>query len=126
MEVWQFIQEMNRTWTVEKAPEKLVNYFHEEMVAITPTGRNRVEGREDCVAGWKQFVDNTEIHFWKEIEPKVQIYGEGNFAIVTYYFEMSFEMMGRTINMGGRDMFSLVKEDGQWWVVADQFSPDPG
>jgi hypothetical protein len=28
--------------------------------------------------------------------------------------------------MGGRDMLVLVREDGRWWVVADQFSPYPG
>lgn len=47
------------------------------------------------------------------------------FAIVTYYFDMSFQMNGQTINMKGRDMFSLVKENNKWWIVADQFSQYP-
>jgi hypothetical protein len=38
---------------------------------------------------------------------------------------MSFDMAGQTVTMGGRDMFVMVKEDGKWWVVADQFSAYP-
>ena len=119
------IQEMNRKWTIEKKANELRNYFHEDMVAITATDQKRIEGREACVASWKNFSENAAIHFWKELEPKIQVYGGGAFAVVTYYFDMSFDMGGQTINMKGRDMFSLVNENGKWLVVADQFSQFP-
>jgi hypothetical protein len=38
---------------------------------------------------------------------------------------MALEAGGQMIEMGGRDMFVFVKEDGRWWAVADQFSPYP-
>ena len=125
-EVWQTIQALNRLWAVEGKTDELKEYFHEDMVAITPTDKERREGRERCIAGWKSFVDSAKIHYMKEIDPKVQIYGGGKFAVVTYYYEMSVEMGGQTINLGGRDMFVLVKEDDRWQVVADQFSSYPG
>ena len=50
-EVWAFVQEMNRAWTVDGKPERLVDYFAPEMVAITPTDRFRREGQAACVAG---------------------------------------------------------------------------
>lgn len=124
-QIWKMIQEMNRAWTAENNAGALKNYFHKDMVAITPTNQKRVEGGEKCVAGWKNFTENSKIHSWKESEPKIQVYGEGKFAIVTYYFDMSFDMAGQTINMKGRDMFSLVKENGKWLVVADQYSQFP-
>ena len=124
-EVWQIVQALNRAWTVDRNADALADYFHENMVAITPTDRERVEGRNACVAGWKAFVEATKIHCWKEIDPKVQLYGDGKFAVATYYWDMSYDMAGQTINMGGRDMFALVNERGKWWVVADQFSPYP-
>ncbi|NOX89264.1 MAG: nuclear transport factor 2 family protein [Calditrichaeota bacterium] len=77
------------------------------------------------MAAWKAFVEATNIHYWKGIDPKIQIYGDGKFAVVTYYFDISFDMGGQTIKMGGRDMLMLVKENGKWWVVADRFSPIP-
>lgn len=124
-QIWKFIQEMNRKWTVENNADELKNYFHKDMVAISPTDQKRIEGRENCVASWKNFSENAKIHFLKESEPKIQVYGGGKFAIVTYYFDMSFDMGGKTIKMKGRDMFSLVNENGKWLVVADQFSSSP-
>jgi hypothetical protein len=124
-EAWAAVQALNRLWTVENRADDLVNYFHERMVAITPTDRDRLVGGAACVAGWKGFTETATIHYWKEIDPRVELFGDGAFAVVTYNFDMSFDMGGRTIQMGGRDMLSLVKEDGRWWVVADQFSPFP-
>jgi hypothetical protein len=124
-EVWQVVQALNRAWTVDGNPDALADYFHENMVAITPTDRERVDGRNACVAAWKAFVEATKIHYWKEIGPKVQLYGDGKFAVVTYYWDMSYDMAGQTIKTGGRDMFALVNERGKWWVVADQFSAYP-
>jgi uncharacterized protein (TIGR02246 family) len=124
-EVWQTIQDMNRAWTVEGDAQRLRDYFHKEMVAITPAGRRRLEGREACVAGWMGFVEAVRIHYWKEMEPDVQLYGDGRFAVATYYWEMSYDMGGQTIKSSGRDMFVLVNEDGKWWIVADQFSMYP-
>jgi hypothetical protein len=124
-QIWEVIREMNRKWTAEKNAEELKNYFHKDMVAVTATNRKRIEGRENCVASWKNFSDNAKIHFWKESEPKIQVYGKDEFAIVNYYFDMSFDMGGQTMNMKGRDMLSLVNEDGKWWIVADQFSAFP-
>ena len=121
-EVWDTLRKLNDCWTKSDGTE-LVHYFHKQMVAITPTDRLRREGREACVAGWVGFAKFAKIHHWQEIEPKIEIFGDT--AIVTYYFDMSFDMGGQTIQMGGRDMFTFVKEHGKWWAVADQFSPYP-
>lgn len=124
-EVWQIIQTLNRAWAVEENVADLKKYFHKNMVAITPTDRDRLEGRDVCIASWKKFVQAAKIIYWREIDPKIQLYSDGKLAVVTYYYDMSYEMSGKTINTGGRDMFILANENGKWWVVADQFSPYP-
>ena len=123
--IWATVQAMNRCWTCGDLSEldRLNDYFHDTMVAITPTDKHRLEGRETCVAAWKAFARNANVHYWKESDPKVQVYG--NAAVVTYYYDMSFDMGGRTITTGGRDMFTLIHKDGKWWIVADHFSPYP-
>lgn len=45
--------------------------------------------------------------------------------MVTYYFDMSFDMGGQAVKLGGRDMFVFAKESGKWLAVADQFSAYP-
>lgn len=79
--------------------------------------------KKSCIEGWIEFAKNTTIHSWKEYDHKINIFGDA--AVITYYFDISFDMSGQTINMSGRDMFTLVKENGQWWAVADHFSPFP-
>ena len=122
LEIWKTLRAMNDCWTKNDGTD-LVNYFHKNMVAITPVDRNRREGRDECVAGWVGFVKAAKIHHWQEIDPQIQLYGHT--AVVTYYYDMSFEVGGQMINSSGRDMFVFVKEDGKWWAVADQFSPYP-
>jgi hypothetical protein len=123
-EVWDFIQRMNRTWTSGK-PEELKDYFHRNMVAIAPTDRKRFEGQEACMAAWRTFAEATKIKSWRETDQKVDLYNEGRTAIVTYYYHITFQMDRQTITTHGRDMFTLVKDGGRWWAVADQFSPNP-
>ncbi len=124
-QIWQTIQSLNHAWTVEGNTEKLREYFHKDMVAITATDRERLEGREACIASWKAFVEATKIHHWHAVAPKIQLYGNGKTAVVTYYYDMSFDLDGQTKRLGGRDMFVLVNENGHWWVVANQFSDNP-
>ncbi len=124
-EVWRTVQSLNKTWAGGGNPDELKNFFHKDMVAITCTDRERIEGGDACVASWKAFVSAAKVNYWKETAPKVQLYGSGKFAVVTYYWDMSYEMNGQTVRAKGRDMFVLVKENEKWQAVADQFSSYP-
>jgi ketosteroid isomerase-like protein len=121
-ELWATVRAMNDAWT-KGDPDRLRDYFHDAMVAVTPVDRNRLEGGEACVAGWKRFCDAARIHYWREIEPSIQTYEDA--AVVTYYFDMSFDMGGKTVHSEGREMYFFVRENGRWWAVANQFSPYP-
>ena len=124
-EIWKTIQSMNRLWTIESKPDELVKYFHKNMVAVSPSDRLRITGQEACVNAWKAFSQMAKIQSWKELEPKIDLYGEDNFAIVTYYYEITCEICGQSMNLQGRDMLSLIFEDGKWLIIADHFSPYP-
>ncbi len=121
-EIWATVRAMNDAWT-KGNPDDLAKFFHRDMVAITATDRNRLDGGIACIAAWKGFCNTARIHRWEEVDPVIHVYG--NSAVVAYNFDMSFDMGGKTINMGGRDMFFFVKENGSWWAVADQFSSYP-
>lgn len=121
-EIWATVRAMNDAWTIGN-PGQLAEFFHRDMVAITATDRDRLDGGAACVAGWKGFAAAARIHRWREVDPVIHVYGDA--AVVAYYFDMSFDMGGQTVEMGGRDMFFFVREAGRWWAVADQFSPYP-
>lgn len=121
-EIWATIRALNDAWT-KGNPDDLSQYFHPEMLAITATDRHRLDGGAACITAWKSFANAARIHHWKEVDPVIRVYGDS--AVVAYDFDMSFGMGGQTVNMAGRDMFFLVRENGKWWAVADQFSPYP-
>jgi ketosteroid isomerase-like protein len=95
------------------------------MIAVTATDRGRLDGREACVASWARFVEATRVRRWVELEPKVQVYCGGAAAVVSYEFDVAFDTPGGTVELGGRDTFTLVREDGRWWIALDHFSPTP-
>lgn len=121
-EVWDTLRALNDAWT-KGNPDDLARYFHRDMVAITPMARHRVNGGAACVEGWKGFARGTRILYWQEIDPVIHVYGES--AVVAYDFQMSYNIGEQTVDTGGRDMFFFVKQEGRWWVVADQFSGYP-
>ncbi len=121
-DIWTTVRAMNDAWT-KGDPDDLAGFFHANMVALTPMGRERVVGREACLAGWKGFREAAVIRRWRETDPWIQVYGDA--AVVTYYYDLECDLDGHTINLSGRDMFFFVKEAGKWWAAADQFSPYP-
>lgn len=121
-EIWSTLRAMNHAWT-QGDPDDLVRFFHPDMVAITATDRYRRDGATACIAGWKAFSNAAHIHHWEEIDPIIKVFGDS--AVVTYYFDICFDMGGKRRHLNGRDMFFFVKEQGRWWAVADHYSPYP-
>jgi len=118
--IWQIVQAMNRTWTVELNPTALRNYFHPDMLAIPPGDSVALIGRDSCLACRRSFAERAKILSWQETDPQIKIYGRGRFAIVTYRWEMYYEIEKQTFHLSGSDLLSLVRERGRWWIVADQ------
>src|ERR1035437_5555629 len=118
-EIWATVRALNDAWT-KGNPDTLADYFHPQMLAITATDRLRRDGATECIAGWRAFAEAARIHHWQERDPLIR--GFGDAAVVTYYYDISFEMGGQRFDEGGRDMFFFIRENGRWWTVADQFS----
>ncbi len=122
-EIWAMVNAMNDAW-IKGEPDRLVNYFHADMVAVTPVARHRLDGGPACVEGWKSFVEKTtEIYYMRIIYPVIHVYGDA--AVVAYDYDIAFDVGGEEFKALGRDLLYVAKENGRWWVVADQYSPYP-
>lgn len=121
-EIWSTIRALNDAWT-QGNPDDLAQFFHPRMIAVTPVDRLRRDGAAACIAGWKGFAEAARIYRWQEFDPLIRVYSDA--AVVAYYYEIDFDMGGRRIEQSGRDLFFLIRENGRWWVVADQFSSYP-
>lgn len=101
-EIWLTVRAMNDAWT-KGDPDDLKQFFHHDMIAVTPVDRLRRENGAACIEGWSGFARNTRILHWNETDPLIRVYG--NAAVVAYYFDMSFEMGDQTLYSSGRDLF---------------------
>lgn len=122
---WETIRTLNRLWTREGRPQELARFFHERMIAVVPQEAAPKLGREACVAGWSGFCRMAEIHSWEESEPHIELFAEGLCAVVGYTFTIEFSIGASRFTQRGRDLFTLVFEDGRYQVVADHYSPCP-
>lgn len=125
-EIWRTVKGMNRAWASQQPSEaKLREYFHKEMVAFVPTAPERVEGGDACVAGWMGFANSTKITKWEERDPLISLFLNNTAAVVSYYFDIDYEMNGKKVSISGRDLFTFILENGKWKAVSDQYSPMP-
>ena len=124
-EIEAMLRAMNRCWTETWNEKAFRQYIHPDAVAIAPSTPGRLEGRDAYVAGWRDFVHATTIRRWNETGHHIHIYAGRQCAVATYFFTITFALGGHEQTMNGRDMFFLVRENGQWLVAADQFSPEP-
>jgi hypothetical protein len=123
--VWETVKAMNRLWTLQRAPEQLDRYFHQDMIALCANDPERKVGGAACVKGWSDFVDKVCDLSICETDPLIRMHLGGRAAVVTYNYDCLFTMNGTKVHAEGRDMFFLVKEGGRWQAAADHFSPMP-
>ena len=117
------VKELNRLWTEKNTPSELARFFHPQMVAICAGVKSPIVGGDACVAGWTDFTSRvTELEF-EEHRPLVRIVNDT--AVVAYDFTCSFRRNGERFEMNGRDLFTLVRVDDRWQVIADHFSEMP-
>ena len=122
-EIWDTVRALNAAWT-RGNPDELAHYFHARMIAVTPVDRRRRDGQAECLAGWKGFVAAARVHDWQEIDPVIRVYD--NAAVVSYDYDIDYEMSGQRCRDHGRDLMFLVRENDRWQLVGDQFSSMPG
>ena len=113
-QIWQPVQKLNKEWLNNKT-EELAYYFHKDMVIAGPDLHPLCNNRAECIKSYKDFVDQSVIHEYKESEPDVNVFAYT--AIVSYKFDITYKMKGKTYKESGKDLFVLIKEEERWQAV---------
>jgi hypothetical protein len=125
-EAWGTVRAINRAWVVTRDLDSISRMFHPEMVGIYPGTGERMEGRETIVADYRRFLGSATVPRYDELRPRIRIYAGGRVAVVTYYYDMEYVYEGRRMTTAGQSMYTLVRENGRWLAVAQQYQPLPG
>ncbi len=116
-EVWKTVQDINRAWAVQGDVSKLAVYFHKDMVVISPLDGIQGEGGEACVDSYRTFIEAAKIYHLEESDPNILLYNDGELAIVTYHFDIAYDMAGKSCHEIGQEMLVMTRQDGKWQVV---------
>ncbi|HEY7212839.1 MAG TPA: nuclear transport factor 2 family protein [Bryobacteraceae bacterium] len=105
---------INQLWLTGHVDD-LAPLVHAQVVMAVPGFGARIQGREQFLAGFRDFCDNAKIEEFRESDEQVDL--AGNTAIVTFRFEMIYERASERYRTTGRDFWVFQNQDSKWLAV---------
>ena len=121
--IHQIIKKINQCW-LEGHPEKLNQFFHDNMMIVSPDFKIMGMGKAVCVKSYSDLITRAVIKDYQESDPEIQVWA--NTATAVYNFEMAWEMDGKSFRESGRDFFVFAHENGRWLAVWRMLFSSPG
>jgi ketosteroid isomerase-like protein len=114
------VLEVIKAWNSEFEKNNPAAYFehiHDDLTLFVPSSPYRCTGKRDDREEfeWSLKQGNSRVHFFQEIDPQVQVYG--NAAVVTYYNRGIYGPTGKEAVSYLKETDVLVKENGKWRIV---------
>ena len=113
-EVAGIMQRINRAW-LDRRIEEMEPFIHQDIVMVFPGFSARVTGRENFLAGFRDFADHAVVQDLKEQEYQIDVAGET--AVVNFRFEMLYERSEQEYRSTGRDFWVFHRSGGKWLAV---------
>jgi len=108
------MQRINRAW-LDGDVEALGGMVDTDIIMVFPGFSGRTEGREQFLAGFKDFCENARVHEFQDHDYETDVFGDT--AIVTFPYEMIYERSGERYRARGRDLWVFRDQDGRWTAV---------
>ena len=105
---------INQVW-LDGQIEDLAPMVHSEVVMAFPDFTGSIQGREDFLAGFRDFRQNASIQEFREHEHHVDVAGDT--AVVTFRYDMVYERSGKRYRSTGRDLWVFQKQGRTWIAV---------
>jgi hypothetical protein len=120
---WDTVQQINQAW-VSGEVGGIDELFHPNAVIVHPGFEGRTEGRDDCVQSYLEFAMQAQVHRLDAFDEQVDVVD--NTAVVSYGFEIEYEMEGQGYADSGTDLFVLTRAPAGWQVVWRTLLMDEG
>jgi ketosteroid isomerase-like protein len=108
------MRQINRAW-LDGQVQDLAPLVHPEIVMVFPDFTGRMQGREDFLAGFRDFCRNATIQEFREHDHQVDVAGDT--AVVNFRYDMVYERSGKRYRSTGRDLWVFQKQGGAWIAV---------
>ena len=107
------MRRINRVW-LDGQVEDLTPMVHPEIVMALPGFTGRIQGREEFLAGFRDFCQNARIHEFRDHNQQVDVAGDT--AVVTFRYDMIYERSGEQYHSTGRDLW-VFQNQGSGWIA---------
>jgi hypothetical protein len=105
---------INRSW-LDGRVDDLAALVHPEVVVVFPGFVGQSHGRDELLAGFRDFCQNATVHEFRE--QNIQIDIVGCTGVVGFRFEMVYERAGKRSRATGRDLWVFQNLTGDWTAV---------
>ena len=107
------MRRINEVWLSGQV-EGLTPMLHPEIVMALPGFTGRIQGRDEMLAGFRDFCQNARIHQFREHDQQIDLAGDT--AVVTFRYDMIYERSGERYHSTGRDLW-VFRNEGEWIAV---------
>jgi hypothetical protein len=114
LSIWEAVLAGNRAWR-EGRPEDVASLFHRDAVMEAPDGRTLCRGREAMVQSFVEYTRAVDTLHFRETDHVVHVAGAT--AVVSYGFDVIYEVEGKRHDEVGRERLVFALDDGLWTAV---------
>ena len=108
------MRRINRVW-LDGEVERLGPMVHPEIVMVFPRFTGRIQGREEFLAGFRDFCQKAIIYEFQEQDHQIDVAGDT--AVVTFRYCIVYERCGERYHSTGRDLWVFQKQGNAWLAV---------
>jgi uncharacterized protein (TIGR02246 family) len=114
LSLWQAVVAANEAWRSGR-PEDVASLFHRDVVMESPDGVVLCRGRQAMVASFLAYTRSVATVHFRETDHAVHVVGDT--AIVSYGFEVIYEVEGKRHDEIGRERLVFVFDGGRWSAI---------
>lgn len=107
------MRQINAAW-LRGRDEDLGPLLHDGIVMVLPGWAGRVEGKQEFLAGFRDFLQSSKIHEFDEQDFRADVVGTT--AVVTFRYEMLYERDSARFRATGRDLW-VFQNQGTGWIA---------
>jgi ketosteroid isomerase-like protein len=108
------LQTINRVW-LNGQVEALAPMLDPNIVMVFPNFAGRIEGREQFLAGFRDFCENATVHEFHDHDYQTDLIGDT--AVVTFRYDMLYERAAERYRASGRDLWVFRGQHNEWIAV---------
>ena len=107
------MRQINAAWLRGKVDD-LAPLLHGDIVMVLPGWTGRVEGKQEFLAGFRDFLQSSKIHEFDEQDFRADVFGSA--AVITFRYQMLYERDSVRFRATGRDLW-VFQNQGTGWIA---------